>query len=120
MAACSYFAPSRWLSRQHSLRPDVRSRTTGRRFRAATDSVSLGVSVRRQNRPVTGLRVSDFEIDDNGVPQQVVDLSYEKLPIDLTVALDISGSVSGALLDELRRAGAAASERTATRGWASR
>jgi VWFA-related protein len=73
-------------------------------FRAATDSVSLGVSVRRQNRPVTGLRASDFEIDDNGVPQQVIDLSYEKLPIDLTVALDISGSVSGALLDELRRA----------------
>lgn len=73
-------------------------------FRATTDSVSLGVSVRRQNRPVTGLRVTDFEVSDNGVPQQVVDLSYEKLPIDLTVALDISGSVSGALLDELRRA----------------
>jgi VWFA-related protein len=33
----------------------------------------------------------------------VADLSYEKLPIDVTMALDVSESVTGALLERLRR-----------------
>ena len=33
----------------------------------------------------------------------IADLNYEKLPIDVTVLLDVSASVSGSVLDELRR-----------------
>ena len=44
-----------------------------------------------------------FEVFDNGVLQQVDDVSYGKLPIDVTVALDVSHSVSGNLLDRLRQ-----------------
>ena len=40
---------------------------------------------------------------DNGVLQTVDAVSYGKLPIDITVALDVSFSVTGAMLDWLRR-----------------
>jgi VWFA-related protein len=73
-------------------------------FRASADVVSVEASVRRDRRPVMGLGAADFEILDNGVPQQITDITYEKLPIDVTVLLDISASVSGTVLDDLRRA----------------
>jgi VWFA-related protein len=72
-------------------------------FRASADAVAVDASVRRNNRPVTGLTAADFEIVDNGVLQKVTDVSYEKLPIDVTVALDVSASVTGSVLDQLRR-----------------
>jgi VWFA-related protein len=72
-------------------------------FRGRADFVSVDVSVRRNGRPVTGLLARDFELLDSGVPQEISEISYEKLPIDVTVALDVSASVSGAVLDQLRR-----------------
>jgi VWFA-related protein len=73
-------------------------------FRASADIVSVEASVRRERRPVMGLTAADFELLDNGVAQQITDISYEKLPIDVTVVLDVSASVTGSVLDELRRA----------------
>jgi VWFA-related protein len=52
---------------------------------------------------VTGLKVTDFQLLDNGVPQEISDLSYERLPIDVTVLLDVSASVTGSVLDQLRQ-----------------
>jgi len=72
-------------------------------FRSNTDAVSVDVSVRRGKRPVSGLKASDFEIFDNGVPQTILDIGYEKLPTDVTVLLDVSESVTGPMLNELRR-----------------
>jgi VWFA-related protein len=73
-------------------------------FRAGADVVSVEASVRQNRRPVTGLSAADFELLDNGVAQQITDVSYEKLPIDVTVLLDVSASVTGAVLDDLRAA----------------
>ncbi len=73
-------------------------------FRASTDAVRMDVSVRDGARVVTGLTARDFLITDNGVAQDVADVSYGKLPIDVTIVLDVSLSVTGALLDNLRRA----------------
>jgi VWFA-related protein len=73
-------------------------------FRSAADAVIVNVSVRRSNRPVTDLKARDFVVRDNGVRQTVAALVYEKLPVDLTVLLDASGSVSGLVLDQLRTA----------------
>jgi len=73
-------------------------------FRAKADSVTVDVSVRNGSKVVTGLTAADFEVLDNGERQQVVDVSYGKLPIDVTVTLDISYSVTGSELDRLRRA----------------
>jgi len=72
-------------------------------FRTGADVVAVEASVRRDKRPVTGLKTSDFELLDNGVPQQISDLNYERLPIDVTVVLDVSASVTGAVLDQLRQ-----------------
>ncbi len=73
-------------------------------FRSSAAAVAVDVNVRdRAGRPVTGLSGEDFEIYDNGVLQQVETVSYGKLPIDVTVALDVSHSVSGATLDRLQR-----------------
>jgi VWFA-related protein len=72
-------------------------------FRASADVVSVEASVRRERRPVMGLTAADFELFDNGVPQEIADVNYEKLPIDVTVLLDVSASVTGSVLDELRR-----------------
>jgi VWFA-related protein len=73
-------------------------------FRTGADAVTVEASVRRDRRPVTGLKAADFELLDNGVPQEITEISYEKLPIDVTVLLDVSASVTGSVLDELRRA----------------
>lgn len=72
-------------------------------FRAAAEAVMVEVSVQAGNRPVTNLQIGDFTLLDNGVPQTILDLTYGKLPIDVTVALDISFSVSGTMLERLQR-----------------
>lgn len=72
-------------------------------FRSMANAVAVDVSVRDNKRKsVTGLRAGDFEIYDNGVKQDVAEVSYGRLPIDVTVALDISFSVTGILLERLR------------------
>jgi VWFA-related protein len=73
-------------------------------FRAGADAVTVDASVMRDKKAVPGLKPADFEILDNGVAQEVTDIAYERLPIDVTVLLDVSASVTGRVLDELRRA----------------
>jgi len=73
-------------------------------FRGGIDMVSVGVSVHQHGQPVAGLRPQDFEVRDEGVLQEIVDATYEKLPVDVTVALDVSESVTGELLARMRAA----------------
>jgi VWFA-related protein len=83
--------------------PSASPQEPQRTFRATADVVSVEVSVRRDRRPVVGLTAADFEVQDNGVAQQIDTVSYERLPIDVTVALDVSASVTGPVLEQLRR-----------------
>ena len=74
-------------------------------FRSGASAVMVDVTVRDgSRRAITGLTAKDFQVFDNGVPQQVDEVSYGTLPIDVTVALDVSYSVTGDLLDRLRQA----------------
>lgn len=84
--------------------PPAAARQSQTTFRMSTDAVRVDVSVRDGARVITGLAASDFEVSDNGVVQDIVDVSYGKLPIDVSVALDVSLSVNGPLLESLRRA----------------
>jgi hypothetical protein len=59
-------------------------------FRASVDVVSLNVSVTQGNRPVEGLTTADFAVADNGVPQTIVDVSRDEVPIDLTMIADMT------------------------------
>ena len=62
-------------------------------FRAGVDVVQLNVSVTDRTRVISDLVAKDFEVLDNGVRQEVVSVSRETLPIDVTMALDTSESV---------------------------
>ena len=73
-------------------------------FRAGTDAVTVEVSVRDRSRPVTGLQPADFIVLDNNVAQTVATVTYGVKPIDVTVVLDVSLSVTGTMLQRLGRA----------------
>lgn len=62
-------------------------------FRAVTASVAVDVVVLRGRSPVGGLNAKDFALTDNGVPQQIDSVASAQLPIDVSLAIDISGSV---------------------------
>jgi VWFA-related protein len=62
-------------------------------FRAVTASVAVDVVVLRGRSPVGGLTPKDFALTDNGVPQQIDSVSSAQLPIDVSLAIDVSGSV---------------------------
>jgi VWFA-related protein len=66
--------------------------------------VDVLVSERDKGAPVLGLEPSDFEILDNGVPQQVDLVSFEQIPLNVILAFDTSESVTGDRLDRLRNA----------------
>lgn len=73
-------------------------------FRSGVDGVTITVSVRNNNRPVAGLTADDFELTDNGVRQDLTTIAAEKVPLDLTLLLDLSSSVDGPLLMRLKTA----------------
>lgn len=77
-------------------------------FSARLEAVRVDVSVTAGGRPVRGLTAADFEVLDNGVRQRVDLVATDELPLDLVLALDVSGSVAGERLEHLRAASAAA------------
>jgi Ca-activated chloride channel family protein len=77
-------------------------------FTTKIEAVRVDALVTDHNQPVRGLGPPDFEILDNGVPQQVDLVSSEQMPVNLILTLDMSDSVAGERLDNLRDAGKAA------------
>lgn len=73
-------------------------------FRSGVESVRVDVLVTENRRVVRGLRVSDFEVLDNGVAQQVELVSFEQLPVNVIMAFDMSDSIAGERLGHLRSA----------------
>jgi Ca-activated chloride channel homolog len=69
--------------------------------------VRVDAMVTDGRRPVTGLTAANFEVKDNGVVQQVTEVQYETLPLNVICALDVSSSVSGEPLARLKTALAA-------------
>jgi VWFA-related protein len=76
-------------------------------FRTGVEVVAIDVSVMRGNQPVQGLTSRDFALTDNGVAQQVESVTVERLPLNVTMVLDISKSVRGERLTRLVQAGRA-------------
>ena len=73
-------------------------------FRSGVDLVRVDVSVTRKHRPVAGLGPADFEVRDNGVRQKIDTVLYEAVPLDAYLVLDMSESVAGEKLPDLRAA----------------
>ena len=74
-------------------------------FSARREVVRVDVLVTEKGQPTKGLGAEDFEILDNGVAQRVDLVSFEQIPLNVVLAFDTSGSVSGERLDHLRAAG---------------
>ena len=81
------------------------ARTQDVTFSSTVEAVRVDVLVTDNGQPVRGLGPNDFEIRDNGVLQQVDLVSFEQIPLNVILALDMSDSVAGDRLDRLRAAG---------------
>ena len=73
-------------------------------FRSTVEGVAIQASVKSANRPVAGLTAEDFQVRDNGVPQQITAVAAEQVPLDLTLLLDSSASVDGPTIQRLKGA----------------
>lgn len=63
-------------------------------FRARVEVVVIDAAVMHDGKPVTGLARHDFELRDNGVVQQIIDFGPATLPLDVTLTIDVSGSMT--------------------------
>ena len=76
-------------------------------FSSRIEAVRVDVLVTDGGVPVRGLERGDFEVRDNGVLQQVDLVSFEQIPLNVILALDMSDSVAGDRLTRLRDASGA-------------
>jgi Ca-activated chloride channel homolog len=77
-------------------------------FSARIEAVRVDALVLDGRRVVRGLGPADFQVRDNGVPQDVDLVSFEQVPLLVVMVLDASESVVGERLAQLRAAGLAA------------
>ena len=73
-------------------------------FSSRVEAVRVDVLVTDDGKPVRGLRAADFEVFDNGVRQTVDLVSFEQLPLNVVFTFDLSASIVGERLDNLREA----------------
>jgi VWFA-related protein len=74
-------------------------------FTTKVEAVRVDVLVTDNGQAVLGLGPADFEVLDNGVPQDVGLVSFDQIPLNVILALDMSDSVAGERLEQLRGAG---------------
>ena len=89
--------PSRWLAVSACVLA-VLTTATDAQIKVSTETVALFVTVTDANkRLVPDLQREDFEVYDNGKPQQITNFDNQPLPISTVVMLDTSGSMTLAL-----------------------
>jgi VWFA-related protein len=77
--------------------------TQSQPFRTSVAAVRVDALVTSGNRPVPQLTAANFELRDNGVVQKITDIHHETLPLNIVCVLDLSGSVAGAPLVQLKQ-----------------
>src|SRR4051812_12565259 len=73
-------------------------------FKSAVDVVFVDVAVTNHRVPVRRLTSKDFTLTDNGIAQQLEAVVMESMPMDVTLLIDVSGSVEAGVLQGLKRA----------------
>ena len=74
-------------------------------FTSRIEAVRVDVLVTQQGRPLQGLSPADFDVFDNGVRQRIDHASFEQIPLNVVLALDMSASLQGLRLGHLQTAG---------------
>lgn len=85
------------LSDGNRLVDNVHTRDIGYSENVRTEAVLVPVIVTERGRFVRGLKSNDFEIFEDDVPQPVESFVSEEAPLDLVLAIDISGSMERSL-----------------------
>lgn len=75
-------------------------------FKSGVDAVRVDALVTRGGRTVANLSSADFTVTDNGVRQHVDLVSFEDLPVNVVIALDLSSSLTERRLAQLKAASA--------------
>ena len=73
-------------------------------FSTTTTLVRVDVAVTLNGRPVEGLTAADFELRDNGVPQEISIVNAADVPLSVYLILDASASVTGEKITHLTQA----------------
>jgi VWFA-related protein len=85
------------LANGGTLTDNVRTKDLGFTERIRTEAVLVPVIVTDGGKFVRGLKAADFEITEDGVQQPIASLASEDAPLDLVLAIDVSGSMEHAL-----------------------
>jgi Ca-activated chloride channel family protein len=81
---------------------DLRSKDN---FRSGSELVTTAVTVRdAAGRLVTSLEQKDFNVEEDGVQQPITQFTKERVPISLSLTLDISDSMRGQRIADARGA----------------
>lgn len=74
-------------------------------FRAASELVTTAVTVRDgDGRLITNLQQQDFIVEEDGVVQPITQFTTERVPVSLSLTLDVSDSMRGQRIADARSA----------------
>jgi Ca-activated chloride channel family protein len=74
-------------------------------FRSSSELVTTAVTVRdADGRLVTNLTEADFTIEEDSVPQRITQFSKDRVPVSLSLTIDISDSMRGQRMVDARGA----------------
>lgn len=72
-------------------------------FRAGSELVTTAVTVRdAEGRLIKDLELKDFIVEEDGVPQTITQFTKERVPVSLSLTLDISDSMRGQRMADAR------------------
>ena len=81
---------------------DLRARVN---FRTSSELVATAVTVRdADGRLITNLQQSDFTVEEDGVPQPITQFTADRVPVSVSLAIDISDSMRGQRISDARGA----------------
>ena len=76
---------------------NVRTKAAGYAENVDVNVVQLTATVSKDGHFVRGLPQSAFHVSEDGVPQKITSFADSNVPLDLVVAVDISGSMGSAM-----------------------
>jgi hypothetical protein len=79
------------------LTDNLRTKDLGFADRVRSEAVLVPVVVSEGGKFVRGLKPQDFEILEDGAKQSIASMASEEAPLDLVLAIDVSGSMEQAL-----------------------